>query len=236
MRRFVYTGFWLTVFGTIALFFLSRYEKIERLEMRVTGNIQTDHIDHIWFSPTGELVGAGRKETQLIVRVWSCSNALVRERAVSLPADREAKPVFAVSGDASQAGWRDLAAVGVANLTAPKQESAAILKTGRSAPISSLAFTGPGKLAALYRDGGLERDLANLSLPANTKRKNYALVPMTGEGWQAAAERLREHYAIEPLTYSPSTAQHPEVVEFLNKLDELVRQKTATQEYFQAAE
>lgn len=83
---------------------------------------------------------------------------------------------------------------------------------------------------------GLEQDLANLSPPSPTNRKNYALVPTTGEGWQAAAARLRERYAIEPLTYSPSTAQHPEVVGFLAKLNELVREKTTTQRHFKAAE
>jgi len=204
MWRFVYIGFWLTVSGTAALFFLSRYEKIERLEMRVTGNIKTDHVDHVWFSPTNELVGAGRKETQLLVRVWSGSGALVRERAVSLPAQSETKPIFAVSGDASQAAWLDPAGVRVAKLNAPERESRTIAQSGRRVAISSLAFTGPDKLAPLYRDGELERDLANLSLPPTMKRK-------------------------------PSTAQHPEVVEFLNKLNELVRQ-TTTRGYFQAAE
>ena len=61
---------------------------------------------------------------------------------------------------------------------------------------------------------GLEQDLANLSLPAPAPgpRKHYALVSMAGEGWEERAERLRLRYAIEPLTYSPSTARHPEVV------------------------
>jgi hypothetical protein len=84
---------------------------------------------------------------------------------------------------------------------------------------------------------GLERDLPNLSLPtvAPGARKHYALVPTAGDGWEEKAERLRQRYAIEPLTYSP-TAKHAEVVEFLAKLIELIREKTNTQEYFEAAE
>ena len=79
---------------------------------------------------------------------------------------------------------------------------------------------------------GLDRDLAMLNLPAPTPRKHYALVPITGEGWEVGAERLRQRYAIEPLTYSPSTAQHSEVVDFLTKLIGLIRQ-TAAPEYFE---
>ncbi|HKB47252.1 MAG TPA: hypothetical protein VKC57_06115, partial [Ktedonobacterales bacterium] len=66
-------------------------------------------------------------------------------------------------------------------------------------------------------------------------RKNYAYVPTDAAGWQAAADRLRERYAIEPLTYTPSTTQHPELVAFLTQLLELVRQKTSTQRYREAA-
>jgi hypothetical protein len=383
MRRFVYTSFWLTVFGTLAIFFLSTYEKTERLELRVTRNIRTNHIDRIWFSPGGELVGVGRNETQLIVRVWSgAAGALVRERVVSLPGNSQEKPVFAVSGDASQAAWLDPAWVRLVSLIAPERESTAILRTvflrelvewaaenglapagvtgpaltqlaeGRSGAaadqmaaaletreqalhaylrqrfrvVSELSpahrlikeidfqalvttsldnlldrtfpysgghvYTagkcedlvkmaarrdffllkpygdldepdtiriGPKQCAEVIASNaavsnfmerlietrvflfigasleGIERDLAHLNLPAPTNRKHYALVPITGEGWKVAAERLRGRYAIEPLTYAPSTAQHPEVVEFLTKLNDLVRQKTTTQS-FEAAE
>jgi hypothetical protein len=84
---------------------------------------------------------------------------------------------------------------------------------------------------------GLEQDLANLNLPtvAPGARKHYALVPTATEGWEERAERLRQRYAIEPLTYSPSMA-HLEVVGFLAKLIELMREKTNTQGYFEAAE
>src|SRR4029450_9336036 len=100
MRRFVCIGFWLTVFGTLTIYFLSTYEKTERLEMRLTGNIRTDHVDRIWFSPANELGGAGRKETGVVVGVWpGTSGALVRQRVVSLPAASPENPVFAVSGD-----------------------------------------------------------------------------------------------------------------------------------------
>src|SRR5882672_1289073 len=131
MRRFLIIGFWVSVLVTLGFLIVSRYEKIERLEMRVTGKVRTDHVDQIWFSPSGELVSSGLNETQLIVRVWSAgAGALVRERTVSLPAKRLAKPVFTVSGDASQAAWLDPAGERVASLIGPKQDSAAILQSG----------------------------------------------------------------------------------------------------------
>jgi hypothetical protein len=157
MRRFLYIGFWVTVLGTLAFLILSRYDKVEHLEMRVTGNIQTDHVDQIWFSPAGEVVSTGLNGTELIVRVWSGSaGALVRERSVSLAANKPEKPVFAVSADASQAAWLDPAGVRVVSLIALEGESSAILQSGRRIPMSSLAFIGPGKLAALYQDGELD--------------------------------------------------------------------------------
>jgi hypothetical protein len=81
---------------------------------------------------------------------------------------------------------------------------------------------------------GLERDLATLRLPP-PEAKHYALVPTTDQGWEATAGRLRQRYAIEPLTYSPSTAQHPEIVKFLAALIELVRQRNYTPETYEAA-
>src|SRR5260221_538269 len=157
MRRFLIIGFWVTVLGTLGFLIVSKYEKIERLEVRVTGNVRTDHVDQIWFSPSGELISAGLNETQLIVRVWSGgAGALVRKRTVSLPAQRGVKPVFTISADASQAAWLDPAGVRVAGLIGPEQDSAAILQFGSRVPVSSLAFTSPGKLAALHRDGELE--------------------------------------------------------------------------------
>src|SRR5258708_21934355 len=126
MRRFLIIGFWVTILGTLGVLIVSKYEKIERLEMRVTGNIRTDHVDQISFSPSGELVSVGLNETQLIVRVWSGgAGALVRERTVSLPAQRGVKPGFTVSADASQAAWLDPAGVRVASLIGPEQDSAA---------------------------------------------------------------------------------------------------------------
>ena len=72
MRRFLHIAFWLAVSGVLAVIFLARHEKpeyVESLETSVTGNIRTDHVDRIWFSPNGELVGIGLNESQLIVRV-----------------------------------------------------------------------------------------------------------------------------------------------------------------------
>ena len=90
MRRFLHIGFWVSILGTLAVLIVSRYEKVEHLEARVTGNIRTGHVDQIWFSPTGELVSIGLNQTQLIIRVWSASaGALVRERTVSLRIARE---------------------------------------------------------------------------------------------------------------------------------------------------
>jgi hypothetical protein len=78
---------------------------------------------------------------------------------------------------------------------------------------------------------GIESDLGMMAPQAAATRKHYALMPTIGEGWMTTAERLRQRYGIEPLTYSPSTDQHPEVVEFLAKLVEMIQQRSYTQEY-----
>jgi hypothetical protein len=79
---------------------------------------------------------------------------------------------------------------------------------------------------------GLERDLENLALAPQAGRRHFILVPDVGDAWKAPAERIRERYGIEALTYIPSTSHHPEVVEFLTNLITAVRAKSSTEEYF----
>ena len=171
MRRILLIVFWLAVFGVLAFLTLSKHEEIEHLEMRATGNIQTEHVDRIWFSPRGELVGIGQNESRLIVRVWPGSGgSLIRERTLALPPAKDpAKPIFAVSGDASQAAWVDSAGLRIASLISPERKDADSIETKRRIAISALAFTGPGRLAALYRDGELEIwDVAGRRVSAST--------------------------------------------------------------------
>jgi hypothetical protein len=83
---------------------------------------------------------------------------------------------------------------------------------------------------------GLERDLAALSPPAQAGRKHFALVPTNTLGWEAAAERLTQRYAIATLPYTASTPLHTEVVDFLTKLRGLIHEKSYSQESFETAE
>src|SRR5258706_5469479 len=158
MRRFLVVVCWLIISATVAFIFLSKYEVTERLEARVTGNIETQNISRLWFSPSGELIGLGGNDSQPIVRVWSGgSNQLIRERVVSLPAAKGAsKPIFAVSADASKAAWISPAGLQVQSLLKPPPDSPDTFELQRKVAISALVFTGPGQLAALYRDGELE--------------------------------------------------------------------------------
>src|SRR5436190_23900391 len=121
MRRIVIVVLWLLLSGAVAFMSLSKYETTERLETHIAGNITSDHIAQIWFSPAGELIGVGQDESKLIVRVWSGADGkLLRDRAIELQtAKSEAKPIFAVSSDASKAVWVGPAGVRMRNLITP---------------------------------------------------------------------------------------------------------------------
>ena len=75
---------------------------------------------------------------------------------------------------------------------------------------------------------GLERDLGYIPLQAKIERKHYAFVAVAGEEWKPAAERLRERYGIQLLSYTPVSGSHSEVVDFLTKLHTAMREKSAT--------
>jgi len=157
MWRFFLGVFWLSVLVTLAVISLPKYEVVERLESSATGTIETEGISRLWFSPSGEMVGLGGNESQVIVRVWSGGTSnLIRERTVSLPAARDAKPIFAVSSDAAKVAWITPAGVHVESLISPTPQSSDALGSGRKIAISALAFTGLGQLTALYGDGELE--------------------------------------------------------------------------------
>jgi len=80
----------------------------------------------------------------------------------------------------------------------------------------------------------LEWDLINLAVDPQTGRRHFILVPDAGDAWKAAAERVRERYGIEALTYVPSTPEHPELVEFLTNLITATRAQSCTEQYFEA--
>ena len=65
---------------------------------------------------------------------------------------------------------------------------------------------------------GIQAYLKGMPLRRQSRRTHYALVPVTGDAWQAKANPLRERYGIEVLPYSPSDG-HPELLEFLQNLD-----------------
>lgn len=72
---------------------------------------------------------------------------------------------------------------------------------------------------------GIQAYLKGMPLRRQSRRTHYALVPVTGEAWQAKANPLKERYGIEVLPYSPS-AGHPELLSFLQNLDAQVKETT----------
>jgi hypothetical protein len=82
---------------------------------------------------------------------------------------------------------------------------------------------------------GLEQDLARIAILEPAGRRHFALVPDTGEGWKPLAESLKQRYRIEAMPYTPSSAEHPEVAEFLTALIAAIREKTS-QAYIVASE
>jgi hypothetical protein len=152
----------LAVLGVFVFLALTNYEMMERLELRARGNFLAEHIDKLWFSPGGELVGIGWNDSQLIVRVWPGNEAkLLRERTISFPEVKAGeKPVFAVSADASSAAWIDSAGVHAENLISSGPGNIVDPGFRQHLAISALAFAQMGRLAALYRGGDIEiRDL-----------------------------------------------------------------------------
>jgi hypothetical protein len=198
MRRFFPVVFWLTISITLAFIYLTKYEVAERLEASATGNIETEGISRLWFSPGGELVGLGGNESQLIVRVWSGdAGRLIRERTVGLPAVKgAAKPIFAVSSDAAKVAWISPAGVHVESLISPPPESPDALGFQRKVAISALAFTGLGRLAALYQDGELEIwDLAGERVAASRHIDIAEPVSLLANGPYIAAYSSATGYA-----------------------------------------
>jgi SIR2-like domain len=82
---------------------------------------------------------------------------------------------------------------------------------------------------------GIERDLGYFT-PGPIERKHYAFIAVSGDGWKDAAERLSQRFGIQVITYSPSSASHPEVVDFLTRLHAAMRERTSTQQYFTTGE
>src|SRR5207249_4922162 len=78
---------------------------------------------------------------------------------------------------------------------------------------------------------GLEQDLARIAALEPGGRKHFALVSCAGDDWKPLAERLKEKYRIEVLPYTPSSAEHPEMVDFLRQLIEAIHERTTTKEY-----
>lgn len=73
---------------------------------------------------------------------------------------------------------------------------------------------------------GIQGYLKGIGLSRQKRRTHYALVPVTGEAWQAKANPLNDRYGIEVLPYSPSSEDHPEVLKFLQNLDGELKEKS----------
>ena len=109
----LYIAVWVSLFFGLAYFTLPKYEMEERIQAGALGNIQSENLLDLWFSPSGELVGLGQLGSHLTVHVWASGNAApLRVRDLELPA----KPVFAVADDASKIAWIGTGGVHVENL------------------------------------------------------------------------------------------------------------------------
>src|SRR5579864_4933672 len=149
---------WVSLFFALAYFALPRYEVREHLQTGALGNIESANIARIWYTPSGELVGIGQLGSHITIHVWASRNgAKLRERVLELPSTKVLPdPVFAVSSDASRVAWIAAAGVHVEDAFPVAQPVASDHPFRRRVPITSLALTSSGELAALYRDAELE--------------------------------------------------------------------------------
>jgi len=76
---------------------------------------------------------------------------------------------------------------------------------------------------------GIEAYLEGIAFQRYMLRQHYALVAVTGSAWEAQADLLLRRYGIQVLPYA-SSIDHPEVLEFLEKLAQKVRAKTVQRE------
>src|SRR5260370_20299949 len=98
----LYIAVWVSLCFSLAYFTLPKYETEERIQAGALGNIQSENLSRLWFSPSGELVGLGQLGPHLTVHVWSGRNAApLRVRDLELPAN----PIFAVADDGSKIAW-----------------------------------------------------------------------------------------------------------------------------------
>jgi hypothetical protein len=155
----------------VGFFSLAKYKQVERLETHVTATIPVEGLERIWFAPSGDLAGIGVQKSRLSVRVWSRTGAPVRMRELDLAAAKSsAKPVFAVSAEGTEVAWVDDTSLRLTRIAGTEPESRSLTHFKKAAPITGLAFAGPGKLAALYGNGELElRELAGGRVVASTR-------------------------------------------------------------------
>jgi WD40 repeat protein len=191
--RVIAVAIWISLFVALAFFAMPRYEVSERLQAKALGNIETADISRLWFSPAGELVGIGKTGSRISIHVWASRNgAQLRERTLELPSTKGMPdPVYAVSGDASKLAWIAGAGVQVEDSFPASQTNATNHPFRRPVPVASLALTGSGRLATLYRDGELQ--LWNLSTDTVTASKALGITepgPLLSNGVYLAASSL----------------------------------------------
>jgi hypothetical protein len=194
--RGLFIAVWVSLFFALAYFALPKYEVTEHLQSSSLGNIRTEHLSRIWFSPGGDLVGVGQFGAHITLQVWaSRDGAQLRECTLELPSTKEMPdPVFAVSSDASKVAWISSAGVHVENPFPGGKQDAADHPFRRKVPIASLALTGPGELATLYRDSELELwDLAHDTVSASKTLSFNEPGPLISNGAYLAAYSLFSH-------------------------------------------
>jgi hypothetical protein len=212
--RVIAVAVWISLFLALAFFAMPRYEVSERLQAKTLGNIDTMDIARLWFSPGGELVGIGQTGAHISIHIWaSRDGAQLRERTLELPSTKGMPdPVYAVSSDASKIAWFASAGVHVEDSFPAAQQNGTDHPLRRTVPISSLALTGPGKLATLYSDGKFE--LWNLSSDTVTASKPLAITdpgPLLSNGVYLAASSLASR---EVFVFDTGTGDKLSVLEY----------------------
>src|SRR5260370_14667737 len=210
----LYIAVWVSLFFSLAYFTLPKYEMEERIQAGALGNIQSENLSRLWFSPRGELVGLGQLGPHLTVHVWSGRNAApLRVRDLELPSTKERpNPVFAVADDGSKIAWIAAAGVHIENLFSTAGQVAVDHPFRRSVPVSSLALMGSGDAAAIYRDGELDLwDLTRETISASKLLSITEPGPLIARGSYLAVYSLFSH---DVLVFDTGTGDKLSVLEY----------------------
>ena len=67
---------------------------------------------------------------------------------------------------------------------------------------------------------GILAYLGGIQMPTSLNMRHFALIDVRSSSWETKARLLQRRYGIEVLPYTPTDESHPEVLDFLSRLDE----------------